>query len=67
MNAKELRDKDDKALNKSLHDELRKLFNLRMQRATGQNNRHHQFKEARRNVARIKTILNERAKAGSGA
>lgn len=44
--------------------ELRKEeFNLRMQRGTGQLSNTSRFKEIRREVARIKTILNENAKS----
>jgi len=41
---------------------LREQFNLRMQRATGQLGKPHRVKEIRRDIARIKTVLN--AKAG---
>lgn len=48
-----------------LKDELVALrkeeFNLRMQRGTGQLSNTSRFKEIRREVARIKTILNEQA------
>ncbi|MDH5659732.1 MAG: 50S ribosomal protein L29, partial [Gammaproteobacteria bacterium] len=36
-------------------------FNLRMQQGTGQLTQPHQIKAARRNIARVKTILNEKA------
>jgi large subunit ribosomal protein L29 len=43
--------------------ELRKeLMGLRFQRATGQVEKTHQFRLARRNIARIKTLLNQRTK-----
>jgi large subunit ribosomal protein L29 len=44
---------------------LREEFNLRMQKATGQLARPHQFQRVRRDIARIKTVLNE--KAGNAA
>ncbi len=48
-----------------LKDELVELrkeeFNLRMQRGTGQLSNNARFKQIRREVARIKTILNEQA------
>jgi large subunit ribosomal protein L29 len=44
--------------------ELRKeLMGLRFQKATGQVEKTHQFRLARRNIARIKTLLNQRIKA----
>jgi large subunit ribosomal protein L29 len=54
-----------------LADELVKLrkeqFALRMQRATGQQPKPAQFGDARRNIARLKTVLREkRASAGGG-
>ena len=54
-----------------LTDELVKLrkeqFALRMQRATGQQPKPAQFGDARRNIARLKTVLREkRSGAGGG-
>lgn len=61
MKANDLREKSVSDLNKELLELAREKFNLRMQRATGQMARTHQMKEVRRNIARIKTILNEKA------
>ena len=61
MKASELRDKSSDELNKELMDLLREQFNLRMQKGSDQGVRPHQFKEVRRNIARVKTILNEKA------
>ena len=61
MKASELREKSVEDLNKELLDLSREKFNLRMQKATGQLSKNHQMKAARRNIARIKTILNEKA------
>jgi large subunit ribosomal protein L29 len=63
MRASELRQKSTPDLNKELIDLLRAQFNLRMQRGMGQMPRHDQFAKLRRDVARIKTILNERSSA----
>lgn len=65
MKASELRDKSVDELNKELMELLREQFNLRMQKGTGQLSRPHQMKEVRRNIARVKTVL--RNKAGSNA
>jgi large subunit ribosomal protein L29 len=65
MKASELRDKSVDELNKELMELLREQFNLRMQKGTGQLARPHQMKEVRRNIARVKTVL--RDKAGSNA
>lgn len=61
MNTAELRKKDIKALREELTGLLREQFNLRMQRGTGQLSRPHQMKTVRRNIARVRTILNEKA------
>lgn len=61
MKASELREKSVADLNKELLELTREKFNLRMQTATGQMNRTHQLKAVRRNIARVKTILNEKA------
>lgn len=60
MNADELRKKNADELKQELADLLREQFNLRMQRGSGQLNRHHQMKAARRNIARVKTVLHEK-------
>lgn len=61
MNASEMREKSVDDLNKELMELLREQFSLRMQNGTGQLSRPHQVKVVRRNIARIKTILNEKA------
>jgi large subunit ribosomal protein L29 len=63
MNARELRAKSDEDLAKELMELSREAFNLRMQQGTGQLSRPSQFTTVRRDIARIKTILNERRKA----
>lgn len=67
MNANELRGKSGDELKQELDGLLREQFNLRMQKGTGQLSRPDQVKKVRRNIARIKTILNEKAKAGKAA
>ena len=61
MNASDMREKSVDELNKELMELLREQFSLRMQNGTGQLSRPHQVKVVRRNIARIKTILNEKA------
>ncbi len=51
-------------LNSELVDIQKAQFNLRMQRATSQLSNFAQFRELRREVARIKTIIRERDLAG---
>lgn len=61
--AKELRDKSAEDLNNELVELRKEEFSLRMQRGTGQLSNTARFKEIRRQVARIKTVLNEQASA----
>ena len=61
MKANDLRDKSVEDLNKELLELAREKFNLRMQQGTGQLTQPHQIKAARRNIARVKTILSEKA------
>ncbi len=63
MKASELRTKDNDALRKELHELLREQFNLRMQHATGQLGQNHLLKQVRRNIARVKTVMNEKGGA----
>jgi large subunit ribosomal protein L29 len=63
MKAADLRSKTDPDLDKELLDLSREAFNLRMQKGTGQLGRSSQIKAVRRDIARIKTIQNERRKA----
>ena len=61
MNANELREKTSEELEVALIGELKQQFNLRMQLSTGQLNESHKVKLARRNIARIKTMLKQKA------
>jgi large subunit ribosomal protein L29 len=63
MKASELRAKDAAALNKELEELLRAQFSLRMQKATQQLTNSSQLKKVRRDIARARTILREKAKA----
>ena len=61
MKSNELREKSADELKAALGDELKSQFKLRMQHATGQLNESHKVKETRRNIARIKTVINQKA------
>ncbi|MBO9398054.1 50S ribosomal protein L29 [Shimia sp. R9_1] len=65
MNAKELRDKTPDQLREELSNLKKESFNLRFQQATGQLENSAQIRAARRNAARVKTILNEKAKSAA--
>lgn len=62
MNASELRQKNVDDLKQELLALLREQFNLRMQQATGQASKPHLFRQVRRNIARVKMVLGEKAK-----
>jgi len=61
MNAVEMREKTVDELQVSLLDLLKEQFNLRMQKSSGQLGQSHLLGQARRDIARVKTILNEKA------
>ena len=65
MKASELREKTAEELKTELVDELRSQFNLRMRKGTGQLDKPSEMRKTRRNIARIKTLLNEQ-KIASG-
>lgn len=60
MKATELRDKSVEELQKELLVQLESQFKLRMQKNTGQLTQTHLLKEARRDIARIKTVLRQK-------
>jgi large subunit ribosomal protein L29 len=63
MKTKDLRAKSEEELGEELLKLRREQFNLRMQSATGQGAKPDQHGKVRRDIARLKTVLRERAKA----
>jgi large subunit ribosomal protein L29 len=63
MKASEIRGKSGEELQEMLGELLKEQFNLRMQKGTGQLRRPSRVKEVRKEIARIKTVMNEN-KAG---
>lgn len=61
MKATELRSKDANELKKELESLLKAQFNLRMQRATQQLSNTSQLGKVRRDIARVRTIMTEKA------
>ena len=61
MKATELRSKDANELKKELESLLKAQFNLRMQRATQQLSNTSQIGKVRRDIARVRTIMAEKA------
>ncbi|WP_296063008.1 50S ribosomal protein L29 [uncultured Amphritea sp.] len=61
MKATELREQSAEELQQTLLGLLKDQFNLRMQKATGQLAQNHMLGQVRRDIARIKTVLNQKA------
>lgn len=64
MDVKELREKTPDQLREELANLKKESFNLRFQQATGQLENTAAMRNARRNAAKVKTVLNEKAAAG---
>ena len=62
MKLSDMRKKTEAELAEELLGLRKEQFNLRMQRATGQLSRPDQFDKARKNIARIKTLLGEQSR-----
>ena len=60
MKTNELRKLTTEELNKKVTEFKEELFSLRMQKATGMIEKPSRINDLRKEVARIKTILNER-------
>ena len=59
MKVSDLRGMSQEDLNKELINLRREQCNLRMQRATGQLARPHEYGRVKKDIARVKTILGE--------
>lgn len=60
---KDLNELSNAELEKEIRDNEDKLVALRLRKQTGQVEKPHQLKELRRQVARLKTILNQKKQA----
>lgn len=61
MNANKLREMTDKELASKLNELKSELFNLRFQLATGQLENPMKIQGVKKDIARVKTVLRERA------
>jgi|TARA_B100000767_G_scaffold62582_1_gene58564 large subunit ribosomal protein L29 len=61
MTAIELKDKSVAELQTQLEELLSDQFKLRMQKSTGQLGQSHLIKQTRRDIARVKTVLAQKA------
>jgi large subunit ribosomal protein L29 len=60
MKVQEIRDLNDKDLEKRLDDLKEELFNLRFQMTTGQLDNVMRLREVKRSIARVKTVQRQR-------
>lgn len=60
MKASELRNLEEAKLKEMVEDSYKELFNLRFQKVTGKLTNTSRFRQVRRDIARIKTVLRER-------
>ena len=67
MKIAEIRGLDEAALDEEILKLRREAFRLRMQLATGQSVPSSRVREVRHTIARIKTVLGERRRAGAVA
>ncbi|MGH7014970.1 MAG: 50S ribosomal protein L29 [Stellaceae bacterium] len=65
MKAADTRHKTDDELRGELEQLAKEAFNLRFQRASGQLENNARVRQVRRDIARIKTIMGERARKAS--
>jgi large subunit ribosomal protein L29 len=63
MKANELRTKAPEELQKEISELLKAQFSLRMQIATQQQNNTAQLRKVRRDIARARTVMNQKATA----
>lgn len=62
MKANQIREWDTAKINEEVSELKRELFDLRFQQATGQLENTARIRKVRKAIARMKTVLNERAK-----
>jgi large subunit ribosomal protein L29 len=67
MNAHDLRAKNESELRDELSGLLREQFNLRMQSGIGQLATPHDLRRVRRDIARVRTVLNEKREEGKAS
>ena len=62
MKASELRDKSVAELQQEVENLVKEQFNYRMQQSTNQLGQSHLLKEVKKDIARVRTLLNEKRK-----
>ena len=64
MKAADLREKTVSELNTELEGLLEQQFKMRMSHGSGQLPQHHKLREVRRDVARVRTVINQKDNNG---
>lgn len=67
MNASEIRKMTDEQILDAIEDKKEEIFNLRFQTVSGQLENTNAIRYARRDIARLKTVLGERQRAAENA
>lgn len=62
MKLQDLKQLDESSLKAKCIEMRKELMGLRFQRVTGQVEKTHQFRVIRRNIARVKSLINQRIK-----
>jgi len=62
MKASELRDKSVAELQQEVENLVKEQFNYRMQQSTSQLGQSHLLKQVKKDIARVRTLLNEKRK-----
>jgi len=65
MTAKEIRDLSAEEVETNLRSTREQLLQLRLRKQTGQVEKTHEMRVMRKSIARLETIKNEKARAGS--
>ncbi len=64
MEMNDIRKLTTEEITKKISDNKKELFDLRLKQATGNLDKPHQIKKLRKEIARLKTVLNEKKKEG---
>ena len=67
MSTKEIREMSEAEIEKEIRDTRDSHLDLRMRKQTGQVEHPHEFKEMRRKIARLETILKEKKLAATNS
>ena len=67
MSTKEIREMSEAEIEKQIRDTRDSRLDLRMRKQTGQVEHPHEFKEMRRKIARLETILKEKKSASANS